>query len=89
VDYCVVATPETGPMGVLCRIMSLAHDEIRAPFQVLAIPFRRTMAGSGFAVLKRSDADCGRLVAGRGAGNETPVQAALRETQEEVGITYG
>ena len=45
------------------------------------------MAGSGSAVLKRSDADYGQFVASRGADNETPVQAAQRETQEEAGIT--
>ena len=59
---------------------------MRAPFQVLVIPFRHTPAGLEFAVLKRSDADYWQFVAGGGKTGETPIQAAQRETQEEVGI---
>jgi dATP pyrophosphohydrolase len=59
---------------------------MRAPFQILVIPFRRTAAGLEFAVLKRSDADYWQFVAGGGEDGETPVQAAQRETKEEVGI---
>ncbi len=60
---------------------------MRAPFQVLAIPYRRTMAGPEFAVLKRSDADYWQFVAGGGEVSESPVEAAHRETQEEIGVT--
>ena len=59
---------------------------MRAPFQVLVIPFRRTTAGLEFAVLKRSDADYWQFVAGGGEGRETPLEAASRETEEETGI---
>ncbi|MEI7881317.1 MAG: NUDIX pyrophosphatase [bacterium] len=59
---------------------------MRAPFQILVIPFRHTAAGLEFAVLKRSDADCWQFVAGGGDDGETPIQAAGRETLEEVGI---
>ena len=59
---------------------------MRAPFQVLVIPFRRTAAGTEYAVLKRSDADWWQFVAGGGEDDETPLQAAQRETQEETGI---
>ena len=60
---------------------------MRAPFQVLVIPFRRTASTLKFAVLKRSDADYWQFVAGGGEDGETPIQAAQRETKEEVGIT--
>lgn len=60
---------------------------MRAPFQILVIPFRRTATGSEFAVLKRSDLNCWQFVAGGGEDAETPEQAASRETKEEVGIT--
>ena len=60
---------------------------MRAPFQILVIPCRRGSTGPEFAVLKRSDADCWQFVAGGGDDSETPIQAAQRETQEEIGIT--
>lgn len=66
---------------------------MRAPFQVLIIPFRRTSAaGPEFAVLRRRDADAGarharwQFVAGGGEDAESPLQAARRETQEEIGV---
>ena len=60
---------------------------MRAPFQILVIPFRRTVAGLEFAVLKRSDADYWQFVAGGGEDDEMPITAAQRETQEEIGAT--
>lgn len=63
------------------------HDEMRAPFQILVIPFRRTAAGPEFAVLKRSDAGWWQFVAGGGEDDELPQEAAERETEEEIGIT--
>lgn len=59
---------------------------MRAPFQILVIPFRRTAEGLRFAVLKRSDAGYWQFVAGGGEEGETPLQAARRETKEEIGI---
>jgi dATP pyrophosphohydrolase len=59
---------------------------MRAPFQILVIPFRHTARQEEFAVLKRSDAGCWQFVAGGGEGEESPAQAAARETQEEIGI---
>jgi len=59
---------------------------MRAPFQILVIPFRRTATVPEFAVLKRSDAGYWQFVAGGGEDDETPVQAAQRETREEIGI---
>jgi len=59
---------------------------MRAPYQVLIIPFRRTSAGLEFAVLKRSDTDTWQFASGGGEDDETPIQAAQRETWEEVSI---
>jgi len=59
---------------------------MRAPFQVLVIPFRCTAARVQFAVLKRSDAGYWQFVAGGGEDDETPLEAAQRETKEEIGI---
>lgn len=60
---------------------------MRAPFQVLVIPFRRTPAGLEFAVLRRSDAGLWQFVAGGGEDDETRVEAAHRETREEIGLS--
>jgi dihydroneopterin triphosphate diphosphatase len=59
---------------------------MRAPFQILVIPYRRTPAGLEFAVLRRSDTGWWQFVAGGGEDDETPMQAAHRETREETGI---
>lgn len=59
---------------------------MRAPFQVLVIPFRRTARGVQFAILNRSDANYWQFIAGGGKHSETPFQAAQRETEEEVGM---
>jgi dATP pyrophosphohydrolase len=59
----------------------------RAPFQVLVLPYR--VAGHGefeFAVFSRSDYDCWQGIAGGGEAEETPLQTARREAQEEAGI---
>lgn len=62
---------------------------MRAPYQVLIIPFRRTSTGLAFAVLKRSDTGTWQFASGGGEDDETPIQAAQREMQEEVGINAG
>lgn len=60
---------------------------MRAPFQVLVIPFRRCgKGGHDFAVLRRSDSEYWQFVAGGGEDRETPLQAAKREAHEEAGI---
>jgi dihydroneopterin triphosphate diphosphatase len=59
---------------------------MRAPYQVLIIPFRRAKAGLEFAVLKRSDTGTWQFTSGGGEDSETPIQAAERETWEEIGI---
>lgn len=60
---------------------------IRAPFQVLVLPFRRRTDGEyEFAVFCRSDSACWQGIADGGEGDETPLQAAKREAAEEGGI---
>ena len=59
----------------------------RAPFQILVHPYR--MAPQGiieYAVFQRADAGFWQGVAGGGEGDETPLQAARRETFEEIGL---
>ena len=62
----------------------------RAPFQVLVIPFRITDDGTiRYALLKREPTTGGywQPIAGGGEDDETPEQAAKRETFEEAGIS--
>ena len=59
---------------------------MRAPFQILAIPYRRKDEYR-FCVFHRSDIDQWQFVAGGGEDAETPLQAAIREIKEETGVT--
>ena len=61
----------------------------RAPFQVLVLPYRITDDRTiRYALLKREPTTGGywQPIAGGGEDNETPEQAATRETFEEAGI---
>jgi len=59
----------------------------RAPFQVLVYPYRMTDRSQfEYALLRRADADFWQGIAGGGEDNETPLEAAKRETYEESGI---
>lgn len=59
---------------------------MRAPFQILAIPFRKN--GSFlYAVMRRKDNGQWQFVAGGGEDDETPSKAAAREIKEETGLT--
>ncbi len=61
---------------------------VRAPFQVLVIPYRPTPAGDWeFAVCYRSDIGCWQGIAGGGEDDETPLEAARREAFEEAGFS--
>jgi dATP pyrophosphohydrolase len=60
---------------------------IRAPFNVLIIPFVRQTGGALYCVLRRADEGWWQWISGGGEGGETPVEAALRETVEETGIS--
>ncbi len=59
---------------------------MRAPFQILAIPYRKTEDGFRFCVFHRSDFDQWQFIAGGGEGSETPEEAAKREIFEEGGV---
>ncbi|HKK21126.1 MAG TPA: NUDIX pyrophosphatase [candidate division Zixibacteria bacterium] len=59
---------------------------MRAPFQVLVLPFRHTPAGTEYAVLKRSDDGYWQFVADDGEDDESPEEAACREAKEETGL---
>lgn len=61
---------------------------VRAPFQVLVLPYRTSETGElEFAIFRRSDADCWQGIAGGGEDDETPLCAATREAWEESGIS--
>jgi dATP pyrophosphohydrolase len=60
---------------------------MRAPFQVLVIPFRKSNSNIEYAIFKRSDADYWQFIAGGGEDGETPEQAAQREASEEAGVS--
>ena len=59
---------------------------MRAPFQILAIPYRYENGIPYFCVLRRSDSDLWQFIAGGGEDKETPLEAAKREILEEGGI---
>ena len=59
----------------------------RAPFHVLVFPYRKTNDLTfEYAILRRSDEGYWHVVAGGGENQETPLEAAKRETLEETGV---
>jgi len=59
---------------------------VRAPFQVVVLPFRRVMGTPEYAIFKRADLHYWQPIAGGGEGDEAPLTAAKREAWEEAGI---
>lgn len=59
---------------------------MRAPFQILAIPYRITDSVFFYCVFRRSDFDQWQFISGGGEDDETPIQAAKREIFEEAGV---
>ena len=59
---------------------------MRAPYQILAIPYRIHADCIQFCVLHRADCDQWQFVAGGGEDAETPIEAAKREIFEEYGL---
>jgi dATP pyrophosphohydrolase len=59
---------------------------MRAPFQVLVLPYRKTPSGLEYAILRQSDSGYWEFVSGGGEDTEKPFEAAKRETEEEIGI---
>ena len=56
---------------------------MRAPFQILALPYKREQGKLLVCVLRRSDCDQWQFIAGGGEDAETPMEAAKREIFEE------
>jgi len=59
---------------------------MRAPYNVLVIPYRRVAGKCEFAVFHRADGSMWQFIAGGGEDAETPWLAAQREALEEAGI---
>lgn len=59
---------------------------MRAPYNVLVLPYRQVPGGWEFCVMRRSDADYWQGIAGGGEVGEAPPVAAKREAEEEAGI---
>ena len=59
---------------------------MRAPFQILASPYRFQADTPTYCVFRRSDSDQWQFIAGGGEDNDTPLAAAKRETLEEGGV---
>jgi dATP pyrophosphohydrolase len=60
----------------------------RAPFQVIVFPFVKSAADVPlYAVFRRRKHEMWQAVSGGGEDSETPLEAAVRETLEETGIT--
>ncbi len=60
----------------------------RAPFQVLVLPFRMIgIRNYEFCALRRSERQVWQGVAGGGEDDETPAEAAIRESREEIGVS--
>ena len=59
---------------------------MRAPFQILAIPYKYVNAEPLYCVLHRADYDQWQFIAGGGEDDEAPRDAAIREIFEEGGV---
>lgn len=59
---------------------------MRAPFQILAIPYKIINSSPLYCVFHRADFDQWQFIAGGGEDDESPVQAAKREISEEGGV---
>jgi len=57
---------------------------MRAPFQVLILPFVKKGGVYYYAIFKRKDLNIWQFIAGGGEGDETPLEAAKREVHEEI-----
>lgn len=60
---------------------------MRAPFQILAIPYKFIDCEPLYCVFHRSDFDQWQFIAGGGEDDETPLEAAKREIFEESGVS--
>lgn len=75
--------------GLETRLRSKAVTEAvdgRAAFQVLVLPYQEVEGDLRFALFRRADGAYWQGVAGGGEADESPSQAARRETAEEAGL---
>ena len=59
---------------------------MREPYQILSIPYRIVDGTPLFCIFHRSDSSYWQFIAGGGENGETPIEAAKRETIEEIGV---
>lgn len=59
---------------------------MREPYQVLSIPYKIIDGEIVFCIFKRANGNYWQFIAGGGENGETPLEAAERETTEEIGI---
>ena len=59
---------------------------MREPYQILAIPYRIVDGTPLFCIFRRADGSYWQFIAGGGENGETPIEAAKRETKEEIGV---
>lgn len=60
--------------------------KMREPYQILSIPYRVVDGTPLFCVFRRADSSYWQFIAGGGENGETPIEAAKRETIEEISI---
>lgn len=73
--------------NIIATLESKKRDKMRAPFQILAVPYRFIENELYFCVFHRTDSDVWQFIAGGGEDNEKPIETALREIKEETGVT--
>ena len=59
---------------------------MREPYQILSIPYRIVDGMPLFCIFSRADSKYWQFIAGGGENGETPIEAAIRETIEEIGV---
>ncbi|MBO5211010.1 MAG: NUDIX pyrophosphatase [Clostridia bacterium] len=59
---------------------------MREPYQILSIPYRIVDGTPLFCILRRADSSYWQFIAGGGENGETSIEAAKRETAEEIGV---
>lgn len=59
---------------------------MREPYQILSIPYRIVDDTPLFCIFRRTDSNYWQFIAGGGENRETPIEAAIRETIEEIGV---
>lgn len=59
---------------------------MREPYQILSIPYCIVDGKPLFCIFRRTDSNYWQFIAGGGENRETPIEAAIRETIEEIGV---